>query len=74
MFLEAVAALCGLLAAPELVRNRGVKIHCDNAGVVSGFSRGHSTESLAWSVLKAVRDVGRALNCPVEIHKVAVGI
>ena len=70
MFLESVAALSGLLAAPELVRNRGVVIHTDNSGVVAGFSKGHSTESLAWSVLKAIRDVARALNSPIEIHKV----
>ena len=70
MFLESVAALCGLLAAPELVRGRAVVLHVDNSGVVSGFVKGHSTESLAWTVLKAIRDIGKALDCPIEIRKV----
>ena len=50
------------------MRNRGVSIFTDNQGVVAGYKKGHSTESLAWSALKALKDVGRALNCPVEIN------
>ena len=70
MFLESVAVISGLLAAPELIRNVPVAIHCDNSGVVAGFLKGHSSESLAWTVLKAVRDIAQAFNCPVEIRKV----
>lgn len=71
MFLESVAVISGLLAAPELIRNVPLAIHCDNSGVVAGYLKGHSSESLAWTVLKAVRDIAQAFNCPVEIRKVA---
>ena len=52
MLLEAVAILAGVAAAPDLIRNKAVKVFTDNAACVFGFKKKHSQEILAHSVLK----------------------
>ena len=70
MVLEAAAALSGLVAAPERVRNSACVLYVDNAAVVAGYSSGNSVETLAWVLLKACRDVAAGLNVKLDIRKV----
>ena len=70
MFLEAVAALASILICPERLMNSAAVIYTDNSGVVSGFERGHSSETLAQCAIKACIEVAQGLNCKLDIRKV----
>ena len=69
-FLEAVAALATLVCAPDTVRNSAVTIHVDNIGTVFGWRKGSSRCPYAATVIKAIRDVARALNIRLDIVKI----
>ena len=70
MFLEAVAALSSILICPERLMNSTAVVYSDNSGVISGFKRGHSAETLAQCVIKACIEVAQGLNCKLDIRKV----
>ena len=67
--LEGFAALCGLVSIPERARNKEVVIHCDNAAFVAVYRKHHSKCQYAYTVAKALYDVGVGLACRVRVEK-----
>ena len=70
MFLEAIAVLASVVAAPDKVRGKHITVHCDNAAAVFGYARGHSKELLAYSVLKGAVDVAAGLGASLSVNKI----
>ena len=69
-FLEAVGILAGVVAAPNKIRGRHVRVHCDNAAAVFGFKKKHSKELLGYSALKAAAKVAQGLGATLSVHKI----
>ena len=67
--LEGFAALVGLVTVPDRVRNNEANIYCDNAGFVAVFKKRHSKCPYAYTVAKAIFDVGLGLSCKVNVIK-----
>ena len=67
--LEGFGALMCLATIPDLVRNREVIIHCDNAAFVAVYRKKHSKCAYAYTVAKALFDVGEGLACRIKVRK-----
>ena len=67
--LEGLAALTALATIPDLARNREVVVYCDNAGFVAVFKKKHSRCAYAYTVAKALHDVGEGLASVVKVVK-----
>ena len=67
--LEGLAALVGLATIPNRARNQEVHILCDNSAFVAAYRKKHSTCAYAYTVAKAINDVGEGLGCVVKIVK-----
>ena len=67
--LEGFAALLGFIAVPDLVRNRDVRIYCDNSGFVAVYRKKHSSCEYAYTVAKALHDVADGLGSIVRVVK-----
>ena len=61
--------MAALTTIPDLSRNREVIIHCDNAGFVAVFRKKHSRCIYAYTVAKALYDVGEGLGTVVKVAK-----
>ena len=59
--LEGFAALAAVTAIPEVARNRELIVHCDNSGFVAVYKKKHSKCEYAYTVAKALHDVGEGL-------------
>ena len=70
MFLESVAILAGVVAAPDKVRGQAIMAHCDNSAAVCGFRKRHSKELLAYSALKAANTVAEGLGATLTVGKI----
>ena len=67
--LEGLAALAGLTTISDLVRNKELIIHCDNAAFVATYRKRHSSCVYAYSVAKAIHDVSSGLGTVTKIIK-----
>ena len=67
--LEGFAALLGLTALPNNIRNKEATIFCDNAGFVAVFKKRHSKCPYSYTMAKALYDVGKGLGCKVNVEK-----
>ena len=67
--LEGLAALVGLATIANRARNQEVHILCDNSAFVAAYRKKHSTCAYAYTVAKAINDVGEGLSCVVKIVK-----
>ena len=63
------AAVCGLASIPDVARNNEVVIHCDNAAFVAVFKKHHSKCPYAYTIAKALADIGEGLGCKVRVEK-----
>lgn len=70
-FLELCGPLLALASAPNLFRNRAVEFRIDNQSAVHTWRKGYSKEPFSSTVVKAIYDLARALNCRPFITKVA---
>ena len=70
-FLELCGPLLALATAPNLFRNRAVEFRVDNQSAVYTWRKGYSKEPFSSTVVKAIYDLARALNCRPFITKVA---
>ena len=70
--LELVGPLVVVCGAPNEVRGKPVKIYVDNAGSVGIYEKGYSTScSLSSTLVRAIYQVATALECRVDIVKIA---
>ena len=53
----------------DLLRNRFIVAHCDNAGVCFVSAKGHSRDLLTYSVIKACHNLASSLNARLKITK-----
>ena len=67
--LEGFAALVGLVAMPDQVRNGELDIMCDNAGFVFSYEAKFSNCVYVYTLVKAIHDVGLGLACKVRVKK-----
>ena len=67
--LEGFAALATLATVPNMARNREVIVLCDNAAFVGVFRKKHSKCEYAYTVAKALHDVGVGLGAIVKVKK-----
>ena len=67
--LEGFAAVCGLASIPDLARNGEVMIPCDNAAFVAVYRKHHSRCPYAYTIAKALADLGEGLACKVTVVK-----
>ena len=68
--LEGFAALAGLTMVPNKLRNREATILCDNAGFVAIYKKKRSKCEYAYTMAKAIYDVGSYLGCKVNVEKI----
>ena len=72
MLLELTGPLVGLAVGAALLKNRPVLFLIDNQAGVFTWNKGYSRKDpLSSTVVKAVYDLSRHLNCSVFIKKVA---
>lgn len=70
--LELCGPLIALAVGPAELCNKAVKFRMDNMSAVYSWRKGYSTKDrLASTLVKAIYDLGRRLNCSVYITKVA---
>ena len=67
--LEGIAALVGLAGIPDLAINKEVHILCDNSAFVAVYRKKHSSCPYAYTVAKALYDVGIGLGAVVKVIK-----
>lgn len=69
-FLEGIAALCAVIAEPELMFSRVVGVNSDNLGLVLAWRKGSSRCLLTYSVILALKTLERAFNMKIVMKKV----
>ena len=69
-FLEAVAALCAVIADPASITAKVVTIHSDNLGLVLAWRKGSSRCLLTYSIILALKKLESALCLRLDIVKV----
>ena len=70
--LELVGPLLGMSSLPELCRNRPIVFKIDNMSAVYTWRKGYSNKDrLATTLVKALYDLSRFLNCSVFVQKIA---
>ena len=67
--LEGFGGLLGLVTIPDIARNKEVDIRIDNSGFVGIYRKRHSSCPYAYTIAKAIYDVGRGLACRVSVSK-----
>ena len=75
-FLELIAILGGVLAAPKGISNGSVILTTDNIGAYYGALRGHSRDRYSYTMVKALAEIcqGLAINWKVEFLPRRVGL
>lgn len=69
-FLEALAALFGVLLRPKLFKGRRILIHTDNAGFVGAWRRQAGKDVYLHTVIHALRFLERGLEMELHVHKI----
>ena len=67
--LEGFACVIALTAAPELVRGRTVRIHCDNSGFIFAYKKARSRCNYVSTISKCLHDVALGLDTKLEVVK-----
>ena len=67
--LEGFGCILILTAAPEMVRGRTVRIHCDNAGFIFGYRKKRSRCVYVSTLTKTLHDVALGLDIQLELVK-----
>ena len=67
--LEGLGCLIMICSAPELLKNRTIRIHCDNIGMVFAYRKKRSTCKYVSTITKAIHDVVSSLNARVDLVK-----
>ena len=67
--LEGLGVLVGLATIPDRARNKEVQFFCDNSSFVAAYKKKHSSCAYAYTIAKAVHDVGVGLGSAVKVLK-----
>lgn len=69
-FLEALAALIGVMLRPQLFKGKRLLIHTDNAGFVGAWRRQSGKDVYLHTVIHALKFLERGLEMELHVHKI----